>query len=118
MAQSRSDISAQREDASIRRLGILLRPYAGRLFLVFGTLLALAGVNMVLPLCIKLLIDDIFPEHNWTLLWFTLAGLMLCYLARNILYYYGKTTAVQIGENVCFSLRNRLFARMQHMTLR
>ena len=117
MTHLRTDVHRVRDDASVRRLASLLRPYMGQLVLALLMLLCLAGVNMLLPLCIKLLIDDVFPTGRWPLLWLTLFSLVLCYLWRNVLYYYSKITAVQIGENVCFSLRNRLFERLQHMTL-
>ena len=88
------------DNSSIRRLGVLLRPDVGRLSAAVFTLVGLAAVNMLFPLPIKLLLDDIFPHSNWTLLWLTLLGLVLLYLARNVLYFYSKTAAVHIGENV------------------
>jgi len=80
-------------------------------------LLVLTGVNMALPAFIKLLIDDVFPEHNWTLLWVLLVAIVGVYLARNTLYFFSKYHAVAIGEQVCFSLRKRLFEHLQRMNL-
>ncbi len=118
MSAARTD--AERPDdesSSLKRLAALLRPEMSRLTLVVVTLLGLAGVNMLMPLPIKLALDDIFPHSNWTLLWLTLGGLLLLYVMRNLLFYFSKQPAVEIGENVCFNLRNRLFHRLQHMNL-
>ena len=81
-------------------------------------LIVLAIVNMAVPASIALLLNDVFPKQRWSLLWLILAGILAVYLARNVLYFGSKYTAVSIGEGVSFRLRNRLFERLQQMSLR
>lgn len=103
--------------SSAERLISLIRPFFKRLLLVLALLFMLTGLNMVLPVFIKLLIDEVFPNQNFTLLFAILGGVLLVYLLRNVLYFACKYAVVQIGENLSFSLRNRLFERMQQMSL-
>ena len=103
--------------ASIRRLARLLRPYRARMALTVGLLVLLAGVNMLIPMFIKLLLDDVFINSNWRLLLLILAGILAVYLARNLLYFCSKVTAVSMGEHLCFTVRNRLFDHLQRMNL-
>ena len=114
---SRTFGSAPQDNSSLKRLINLLRPELARLAAVVLVLIGLAAVNMLFPLCIKLLLDDVFPQENWPLLCATLSGLIVIYIARNLLYFFSKTAAVRSGENVCFNLRNSLFDRLQHMNL-
>lgn len=120
MKSSRFSIRKSPEDntATIRRLSTLLRPHRGALITVLIMLIALAVLNMILPAYfIKLLLDDVFQNQDWTLLAILLAGILLVYVGRNALYFFSKFTTVVIGEQVCFKLRKRLFETLQQMNL-
>ena len=113
-----------REDnSSMKRLAILLRPFARRLSLVVLMTLALAALNMVIPAYfITFIIDEVFPgksspDGDVTLLAVILPAMFLAYLARNGLYFLAKYTTVIVGETLCFTLRNRLFENLQQMNL-
>lgn len=112
-----SQTTLREDSSSSKRLVALLRPYLPRLLLVMGMLFALALVNMGMFALIAKLFNDVFPNRNWGLLWLILIGVLAIYIARNLFYFSGKYTAVSIGENVCFSLRNRLFENLQQMSL-
>jgi len=103
--------------SSTERLISLIRPFFKRLLVVLALLFLLTGLNMILPLFIKLLIDEVFPNRNFPLLFGILGGVLGIYILRNIIYFACKYAVVQIGENLSFSLRNRLFERMQQMSL-
>ncbi len=108
-----------------RALG-LLRPHASQLFLVLFLLGLLAITNMALPFAIKLLIDDVFKGNAadgtmsaaWKLLAAILISLVLIYVIRNSLFFSSRMLALRTGENVCFSLRKRLFEHLQQLSLR
>jgi len=114
----------RREDnSSMKRLAILLMPFARRLVLVVLMALALAALNMVIPAYfITFIIDEVFPgksspDGNVALLAVILPAMFLAYLARNGLYFLAKYTTVIVGETLCFTLRNRLFENLQQMNL-
>ncbi len=104
----------------------LLRPFSGRLFGVLGLLVVLVLADLVPPFAIKLLIDDVFVESalaerfggRGPLLAAVLIGLFLSYVARNALFYTSRMLALRTSEDVCFSLRKRLFDHLQQLSLR
>lgn len=105
------------------RLTDLLRPHAKRLGLVVVLLALLVSTNLVLPYGIKLLIDDVFPHEdgsggNWALLWAILPMLGLIYVVRNALFYPSRMLSVRVSEDVCFTMRKRLFEYLQQLSLR
>lgn len=100
-----------------REFMCLLRPMW---LAVTGAILALVGltaVNMTVPILVGNVFSRVFPERNWTLLWTTLGGLAVLFVTRNLLFYHSKITAMKVGENVCFTLRTRLFERLQQKSL-
>lgn len=105
------------ENAALLRLGQLLKPYLGRLMLALVMLIGLTAVNIVVPQLIGMVFNDVFPHRNWTLLWGILISILGLYIIRNLLYYFSKYAAVQVGEDVCFELRSNLFERLQQMNL-
>ncbi|MCG8508651.1 MAG: hypothetical protein MI741_05420, partial [Rhodospirillales bacterium] len=107
------------EPAPLRLLASLIRPYAGRTLLAVGTMILLAVLNIIMPAhFLRLVIDQVFPNRDWSLLWKVLIGILLVYAARNLLYFIGKYTAVSMGEQVCFQLRQNLFIQLQAMNMR
>ena len=99
----------------------MLRAHARWLAVVTVLLGVLAVANMALPLCLKLLVDEVFPGADgpgrWQLLWAILPGLAIIYVIRNILFFTTRMISVRIGEDVCFALRSRLFEHLQQMNL-
>jgi len=80
-------------------------------------LFLLTAVNLATPMLIGMVFNDVFPERDWTLLWWILGGLLGCFLLRNLFFYQSKYTAVRVGENVCFMLRKALYERIQQLHL-
>lgn len=106
------------DSSSAKRVFALLRPYYAKLFIAFFVMMALTAVNLVPPYCIKLLMDDVFPNKNVKLLWMILLGVIAIYGTRNVLFFHFKYSVVQIGENFSFTLRNKLFEHLQQLNLR
>ena len=80
-------------------------------------MLLLTAVNLATPMLVGTVFNQVFPERNWPLLWWILVGLLGLFLLRNLFFYQSKFTAVRVGENVCFTLRKRLFERIQQLRL-
>ncbi len=104
----------------------LLRPHIGRLISVLGLLVLLALIDLAPPFAIKLLIDDVFLASNFSddfggqrnLLVMILLGLFLSYIIRNTLFYSSRMLSLRMSEDICFSLRKRLFDHLQQLSLR
>lgn len=114
------------QDPSGGRVMSLLRPHAGRMGKVIGCLLALVLIDLAPPFAIKLLIDDVFPTSAFAervggsgaLLVLILVGLLITYALRNTFFFWSKMLSLRTSEDVCFSLRKRLFDHLQQMSLR
>lgn len=104
--------------SALSRMAELLGAYRLRLVIAVLMLIGLTAVNIVIPQLIAVVFDEVFPNGHWRML-FTILGAMLgLYVLRNLLYFGGKYISVTVGEDVCFSLRKRLFERLQHMSMR
>ncbi len=94
--------------------------------MVIGCLLALVVIDLAPPYAIKLLIDDVFPNSEFAqrvggrgpLLAMLLGGLLVTYALRNTFFFWSKMLSLRTSEDVCFSLRKRLFDHLQQMSLR
>ncbi len=106
------------EVSALSRMGELLGAYRLRLTLAVLMLVGLTAVNIIIPQLIAVVFDEVFPNGHWRLLFTILAAMLGLYVLRNLLYFGGKTISVTVGEDVCFSLRKRLFERLQHMSMR
>lgn len=122
---TKADNNAAPDPQGGRVLG-LLRPHSARLAMVIGCLLALVVIDLAPPFAIKLLIDDVFPNSEFAqrvggagpLLGLILLGLLLTYALRNTFFFWSKMLSLRTSEDVCFSLRKRLFDHLQQMSLR
>lgn len=95
----------------------LLWPHWRPVSLALFSMLLLTAVNLATPMLVGMVFNRVFPERDWSLLWWILAGMLGFFLLRNLFFYQSKFTAVRVGENVCFSLRKRLFERIQQLRL-
>ena len=100
-----------------KRLPRLLWPHWKEVLAALTGLFLLTAVNLATPLLVGMVFNRVFPERDWPLLWWILTGLLGLTLLRNLFFYQSKFTAVRVGENVCFSLRKKLFERIQQLRL-
>ncbi len=122
-----ADFDAPTQDLSSNgRVLSLLRPHTSRLVAVLVMLVLLVVADLMPPFAIKLLIDDVFVDSplalsfggRGRLLAALLAGLFVSYVARNSFFYISRMRSLQVSEDVCFSLRKRLFDHLQQLSLR
>jgi subfamily B ATP-binding cassette protein MsbA len=104
--------------SALSRMADLLGPYSLKLTAAVLMLIGLTAVNIIIPQLIAVVFDEVFPSGHWMLLFTVLGTMLSLYALRNLLYFGGKTISVTVGEDVCFSLRKRLFERLQHMSMR
>jgi ABC-type multidrug transport system fused ATPase/permease subunit len=101
----------------MRRLMALLRPYAGRMVLAFGLMLAATALSLVSPYLLKLAIDTYIPRGD--ALSVTRAALLM---AGVFVAVYGATAGQQylltwVGQRVLATLRGKLFHHLQDLSL-
>ncbi|MEX2544651.1 MAG: ABC transporter transmembrane domain-containing protein [Phycisphaeraceae bacterium] len=106
-----------RDQPALVRLAGLLRPYKWSLIAALAMLVGLTGTSIAVPQLIGAVFDHVFGDSNFRLLGWILGGLTLLYIVKNALYFHSKYTAIRVGEDVCFQVRNQLFDRLQQMNL-
>ncbi len=103
--------------ATVRRLIPFFRPYAGLIANAILCLLLLSATRLALPLPMKMLVDNVFPARDVTLLWIVAAFLFLVVVFRQLFNFLSNYTVRYIGQRVVFDLRLKLFRHLQRLSM-
>ncbi|NLF04386.1 MAG: ABC transporter ATP-binding protein [Actinomycetales bacterium] len=117
----RSDRSRD-DGALLRRVGGLLRPYAGRLALVGVAIVVSALLGIVTPFLTQAAFDRaLFPADgsgvNLPLLWWLVAGMIAVPLASSAIGVGQTYLTTTVGSRAMADLRARLFEHLERMEL-
>jgi ABC-type multidrug transport system fused ATPase/permease subunit len=101
---------------TLPRIGVLLRPYRGRVVWAFLLTLLACLLNSPIPPLIRGLVDSALSAGPWTIAAYalTLAAVLVVQAAVNLL---GSCVTGEIGLAVVRDLRHRLYARLQRLSL-
>ena len=101
-----------------RRIARLFKPYKWRVAGAIGTILVTAGLGVVNPYLLQIVIDDAIPNRDLTLLYF-LVGLMIALPLISGLVGVGQSYLNNtVGQRVMRDLRVRLYSHLQRQSLR
>src|SRR5262245_9282623 len=103
---------------TVRRVAAFFRPYRGRVALTIVAILLPAGIGLINPILLKLIIDDAIPERDLDKL-YLYVGLMIALPIVSGLIGVGQSylNAV-IGQRVMRDLREALYTHLQRQPLR
>ncbi|WP_179394568.1 ABC transporter ATP-binding protein [Lacticaseibacillus absianus] len=97
------------------RLSHYLRPYAGRLAVVLGTIL-LGNIATILgPYLIKQAIDETIPHHNMPELWGISGLFLLTLIIAFACLRYRIWAITEIGQNLLRDMRTDIFTHLQEL---
>jgi ATP-binding cassette, subfamily B, bacterial len=105
------------ECATLRRIQLLLRPYAGYLLLILLLLVSSALLNLLTPIFLKQLIDRAVPERNSRLFISLCAGMLAAPVGADFLDVGEKYLTTLVGERVMFDLRNALYRHLHRQPM-
>lgn len=105
-----------------------LRPYRGRFALALAQVGVLAGLELLKPWPLKLVLDNALPRRplpwpaveGWgppTVLAVASVGLVLIYAALGITSVVNNVTTISIGQAMVNDLRARLYQHLQRLSL-
>ncbi len=101
-----------------RRIAALFRPYVWRVSGAIGAILLTAGLGVVNPYLLQVVIDDAIPNRDMSLL-YLLVGLMIALPIISGLVGVGQSYLNNtVGQNVMRDLRVRLYTHLQRQSLR
>jgi ATP-binding cassette, subfamily B, bacterial len=103
---------------TLRRVAVFFKPYRRQIAAAFAAILIIAGLGLINPYLLKLLIDDAIPNGDLRLL-NIFVGLMIVVPIVSGLIGVGQSYLNNlVGQRVMRDLRNALYGHLQHMPLR
>ncbi len=103
--------------AVLKRILAFSVPYRGRLATALALTLVSAGIALLLPLGIKMLLDDALTEGNRTLLHNLGLGLFVLFLINAVTSYVATVVLQTAGERMVVDLRQKLYRHYQSLDL-
>ena len=101
----------------LRRVLTCLAPYKTLWVGIFGCLAANAALAVAPPLLVRGILDDAIPKHQPALLFGLVGGIIGVNIIMGLLGVLQSFLSAQVGEGLLYDLRNRLFLRLQQMSL-
>lgn len=102
----------------LRRIFGYARPYAWQLVLMLFAILGSALVELVPPLLIKRLIDEVLPAGDVRQLNLLALGLLAVPIASGLLGVTQRYFGARVGEGVIFDLRQQMYEHLSRMSVR
>ncbi len=108
----------RKEGAIIVRLFSLIAPYMQWMIAILVVTAVAVGLSLVPPRLVKILVDDVLitQRHVEWLKWLVLA-LILTELLRAQLNMVIGTLSTSVGTLITYSLRNRMFRKLQELSI-
>jgi len=97
----------------LKRFVKYYRPHLPLFILDFSCAFAIAGLDLVFPVAVQWIIDQIFPQHDLDLLARICAGLLGLYLLRALLQYIVDYWGHVLGVRMEYDMRQDLFDHIQ-----
>lgn len=95
----------------------LLRPYWRSLLFVFVMLMLTNAAALAMPWGLKIVIDDVVPNRDSTLLTYVTLFLVAAFLIKFFVGYFSETRMALVGERIISDLRCRLFSKIQQLSV-
>jgi len=110
----------ERRPLSRARVGRILRyfrPYRGSLVVILICIAVGAGLSVLPPFCVRIILDEAIPVGDTALLWWMAAAMVGLALASSLVGVLQQTLTARTGQGIMYDLRNALFAHLQRMSL-
>ncbi|PFG40767.1 ATP-binding cassette subfamily B protein [Georgenia soli] len=102
---------------SLRRIGGLFRPHAGRLAVVAGLIVAASAVGLAMPFLTRRVIDEAIPRQDVPLLMLLVAGMLAVTVVGSVLGVVQTWLSTTVGQRVMHGLRTDVFVHLQRQSL-
>lgn len=107
-----------KEGAIVMRLFSLIAPYMHWMLAIFAVTAVSVGLSLIPPRLVKILVDDVLVtrSHVEWLKWLVLALIATDLLRAQFNMVIG-TLSTSVGTLITYSLRNRMFKKMQELSI-
>ncbi|SIS08183.1 ATP-binding cassette, subfamily B [Peribacillus simplex] len=102
----------------IKRFLNYYKPYK-RLFIIdFSCAVLIAVLELVFPLAVNRIIDDLLPTNNWKYIIIACVALLAIYLLSTLLNFIVSYYGHKLGINIETDLRENLFSKLQKQSFK
>lgn len=102
----------------IKRFLNYYKPYK-RLFIIdFSCAVLIAVLELVFPLAVNRIIDDLLPTNNWEYIIIACVALLAIYLLSTLLNFIVSYYGHKLGINIETDLRENLFSKLQKQSFK
>lgn len=102
----------------IRRFFAYYKPYKGLFILDFTCAIISAILELGFPLAVSLVVDQLLPDENWSLIIWACFILLVVYVVNAALQYIVTYWGHMLGVNIETDMRRKLFAHVQKLSFR
>jgi ATP-binding cassette subfamily B protein len=102
----------------LRRFFAYYRPYKGLFIIDFTCAILAALLELVFPLAVNRVVDDLLPGGNWSVILYACLGLLGIYIVSSALHYVVTYYGHKLGINIESDMRRKLFERVQKLSFR
>ncbi|WP_339319768.1 ABC transporter ATP-binding protein [Paenibacillus sp. FSL R10-2734] len=100
----------------LRRFFAYYRPYKGLFILDFSCAIAAALLELVFPLAVNRVVDDLLPTGNWKWILYSCLGLLGIYIVSSFMHFVVTYWGHKLGINIESDMRKKLFDRVQKLS--
>ena len=100
----------------LRRLLKFAVPYWPKYVAAFALVFGVSALNLLEPMVIKWVIDDILKSQNYSLLLYGALGILGVAIVRGVLQFFQRFSMSYAGQEVVFDIRNTLYRHLQQLS--
>ena len=108
---------AQAREVSLRRIGLLFRPYRWQLAVVTAIIAASSLVGLASPFLLRAVIDTALPDRNLRLLAWLVAAMVAVAAITSAFGVIQTWISTQVGQHIMHELRTSVFAHLQRQSI-
>lgn len=102
-----------------KRLGVIIKPFSGRILLALLLMWTVTGLNLVNPLFYRILIDDYLTPKNGNIVAITLliVGIGALSLLRTGIEVIKNRMMIRVGSGISRDLRQTVYSKIQSLSI-
>ncbi|MFA1715139.1 ABC transporter ATP-binding protein [Peribacillus frigoritolerans] len=102
----------------IKRFLNYYKPYKKLFIIDFSCAVLIAVLELVFPLAVNRIIDDLLPTNNWKYIIIACVALLAIYLLSTLLNFIVSYYGHKLGINIETDLRENLFSKLQKQSFK
>ena len=115
---NKEELFVKYDRQSMEKVWPLIRPFRGLLLLSVLAMIVLNAIGITMPWLLKVAIDRVIPNADYTLFAILCGVMLIIYTARGLMRYVAATLVDYTGIRFIVDLRQKLFRHLQSLSLR